>query len=172
MDENTCEASNVSNLEQLAAVLRVLPDASVLVAGSGQILVANDLARDALALEAEFPDDVGFATLTQHVDRFRDYFRLCTRSLDPLPGAFSVQRRASAPVVYVCKGAVVRAKTATEPSVVLIRFWEKDAEGSAFILLNQKLAELTHEITRRREVEEALRRARPCCENEQRKRKR
>jgi signal transduction histidine kinase/CheY-like chemotaxis protein len=144
--------------EILLAALRVLPEATVLLSGAGEILAANAPARDALGLASERPEGARLDELTAPPkDKLALYLRMCARSRDLLPGAFSVQRRSSAPVAYLCRGALIAPRAEEHPSIVLLRFWAKDEDGNPFVLLNQKITELTREISRRRAMEEALR---------------
>ena len=145
--------------ELLLAAVRVLPEAIVLISGAGQILAANAPARDALGLDSEQPASCHLVELTaEPAEKITSYLRMCARSLSLMPGAFSIQRRSSGPVEYIARGALIARRTEASPSIVLLRFWAKEAEGNPFILLNQKITELTREITRRRAIEEALRR--------------
>jgi signal transduction histidine kinase len=146
--------------EPLLAAVRVLPEATILISGAGQILAANPAARDALGIASEQPESCHLADLTADApEKLTSYLRMCARSADLMPGAFSIQRRSSTPIEYLCRGALIARRTEESPSIVLLRFWAKGAEGNPFILLNQKIAELTREITRRRAVEDALRRS-------------
>jgi signal transduction histidine kinase len=69
-----------------------------------------------------------------------------------------VHRRTSHPIDYLCKGCIVMQGGPKARSVLMLRLSNKE-DGNVFILLNQKVAELTNEVLRRRATEEALRKS-------------
>lgn len=143
--------------EALLALVRVLPEATLVLSGRGAIVAANAPARDALALADEQPEGVALADLaTDPPERVGAYLKACARSTALLPGAFTTQRRAAAPVTYVCRGARLALDG---PALVLLRFQARDAAGDAFVLLGQQVAALREEVKRRCAAEDALRRS-------------
>jgi len=138
----------------LRATIGALPEAALLLSGTGQVLVANPAARDALSLVAA--TDRNLAELvSDDPERVASMLRTWRRTTEPLPGSFSVAQR-SQTFTYGCKGCTIAAATDTEPALVFVRFWLR-GQDNPFLLLNQKIAELNEEISRRRQVEEGLR---------------
>ncbi|MDQ3031654.1 MAG: hypothetical protein M3Y87_04495 [Myxococcota bacterium] len=149
MDASTSGASELRAVPHpLIALLGLMPDAALLVAGSGEILAANARARtvlrldDSRALDLHTAVDVSLAGLTVDPDATRAFLRLCARSPQALPGALTLrgtENAGSSP--YAAAGALVAPRTETSASIIAVRFWPRDV-GNPFILLTQKVAEL------------------------------
>jgi signal transduction histidine kinase/ActR/RegA family two-component response regulator len=139
---------------ELVAAADALSDATLLLARGGAILHANAAARDALALDESASE---LAPLTLEPALTSEYLSRCARTTQVLPGAFAVQRRTSSPVEYVCRASLI-SPPGSGSALLMLRFWPKEG-NTAFIAINQKVSELTHEVLRRRSAEEALRRS-------------
>jgi signal transduction histidine kinase len=140
---------------QTLAFARLQAEATMLLSPHGTILFANQAARDALALAGDSSPETLAAISGEDVGRLQEYLRICSRSTEPLPGSFTVRRPSTAePESYRCKTALLLPGE----SVLVCQFIAK-AAGNPFVLLNQTIAELTEEVRRRREAEEALRKS-------------
>jgi len=149
----------VQSIEVLVAAIRVLSEPALLLFSNGQVVAANAPARATLGLDGEPPDGFNVLDLAaSNRETFCTYMRFCGRSLSPMPGAFTTHRPPSAPVEYLCKGSTVARESEGARNVLLLRFWKRN-EGNVFVLLNQKIAELTNEVLRRRATEGALRKS-------------
>jgi signal transduction histidine kinase len=140
---------------QTLAFARLQAEATMLLSRDGTILFANQTARDALALAGDSSPETLAAVSGEDAGRLREYLRICSRSTEPLPGSFTVRRPSTAePESYRCKTALLLPGE----SVLVCQFIAK-ATSNPFVLLNQTIAELTEEVRRRREAEEALRKS-------------
>ncbi len=143
--------------EPIAAILRALPSAALLVSRDGTIVFANQTARELLGGS----DAAAGRLLTEVVkdppEAVGEYLRMWARSPTPIPGALTLPRRDGGSAVYLAKGALVVPRTEDAPALLLVRLDLRDP-ASPFILLSQTIAELRSEVTRRRETEVTLRR--------------
>jgi signal transduction histidine kinase len=142
--------------ESIAAVVRALPRMALVVTPDGRVVLANRAAREQLALgsgRSALGDLVVEAT-----GALRDFLRMCSRSPEPIPGAFMIRRSSGDPMAVLCKGALVSPRSAELPPLLLLNLELRDPQN-AFILLSQTVQELTNEVRRRRDAEAALRRS-------------
>jgi signal transduction histidine kinase len=140
--------------ELVFTIVRLLPEAGLLVTGAGEIVFANRAAREALGIDEERPAALRLQdVVATHPDEVARYLRFCARSTDLLPGSLRVDRRE-----YLSKGGRVTSHAAGEGALLFLRLWPK-GEASPFVLLNQQIAQLGREVERRRAAEDALRRS-------------
>jgi signal transduction histidine kinase len=145
----------VSLSAQLLSFARLQSEATLLLSRDGTILFANETAREALALAADHSSETLASVSGEDAEKLREYLRICARSTEPLPGSFTVQRPSPAKAEsYRCKTALLLPGE----SILLCQFQPKGT-SNPFVLLNQTIAELTDEVRRRREAEEALRKS-------------
>ncbi len=141
--------------ETLLQFLHVLPEPSLLLDGDGVILRANSAAGD--LLESPAPLLTG-RSLTEFVadggSSVSDYLRLCARTRELMPGAISWKQRAGPALEMRCDGAVLIPKSGTGPAVLFVRCRPKAESSDQFVLLNQKIDELSREILERKKLEQ------------------
>jgi len=138
----------------VTAVLRLLQDPVLVLGGHGRVVHANRPAIEQLALPSPLPDELDFRSMLVEPDAFDEFLRMALRVMDPVPGGFAV-REGERAVAHRCDAA--RLVGTSEPYVVL--FVQRRRSGDPFVLLTDKLADLTREVRRRREIEDALRRS-------------
>lgn len=145
--------------EAVEAFLRFadfLPEAMLLVSANGMVLAANREARENLLTGAQ---DIGGRPLADFLDSpdsLTDYLRMCARSLRPLPGIlrFRVGRNAVANGECRAAGWAVGSPDGSTGQV-LLRLTPKAPAVSRFLALNEKIDQLTREISHRRRAERA-----------------
>ena len=143
--------------EQFDAVARVLPEALLLVTGEGRLLSANPAAAAMLDLPAEGLRGRLLADLVSDpAEKLAQYLGACARSRQLVLGSLSWRGRDGACPAYRAEGAVLRPWSPAEPALILLRLKPKETTSSRFILLNEKIEELSSEIHRRQQVEEEL----------------
>lgn len=133
---------------------RLLREPLLLVSVEGTLLGSNASARTLLGREGVALHGQPLGTLTEESSQegMAHFLRRCARSLEPLPGALTLRLASGELVRRGCQGARLSAAD----TCVLLRFPDEPAHKLAFGLLNQKVEELTREVTRRRQTEERL----------------
>jgi signal transduction histidine kinase/ActR/RegA family two-component response regulator len=134
------------------AVLRLLPDAALVIDRDLRVRYANPVAVEAFAL----PPGENFDLSTRLVDpqAFGDFLRVARRVTDLVPGGMEI-RIGDGRRNFRCNAA--RMVGGDEPLVLVLATHGRT--GDPFVLLTDKLSDLTREIRRRRETEDALRRS-------------
>lgn len=140
--------------EQFLEFARVLPEPLLLIAGTGHILAVNPPFARMLAMSS---DEICGSLLTDLVatptEKVSAYLATCARSRAMVLGALALQTRDARSIVCRCEGAVVRPWSKDAPALILMRFQAKEAASSKFLLLNQKIEELSREIRVRQRAE-------------------
>jgi PAS domain S-box-containing protein len=143
--------------EAFASVIGVLPEAVLLITSDGKILCANDPAAAILGLPAEHARGQAMGDfLAEDADTVAMFLRTASRTKPMVPAGLTVKRGKSR-VACRCEGAVVVARTATSPAVLLLRMIPKEAAVNRFVSLNLRMDEMGREIARRQQAEQALR---------------
>jgi PAS domain S-box-containing protein len=84
--------------------------------------------------------------------------RLCRRSREPVVGTLTLPDPNGHKIPYHCEGGLAQPASETHPALVWLRLiCKEDSSAGRFLLLNQKIDELTREITRRKMAELELR---------------
>lgn len=137
----------------------VLPDAMLLVSGTGEVLaasqgVARRLQREPLELVGRPLTDL----VNETPEDVLRYLRACSRSRDMVPGTLTL--RAGKQSVLPCRveGAVFVPRNGQTPARILLRLVPKDTPDR-FALLSRQVEQLNREVARRRQVEDELRRS-------------
>jgi PAS domain S-box-containing protein len=143
--------------EAFASVIGVLPEAVLLIASGGEILCANDRAAAMLGLPPEHARGQALGDfLAEDADTVALFLRTASRTKPMVPAGLTVKRGESR-VACRCEGAVVVARTAASPAVLLLRMIPKEAAVNRFVALNLRINEMGGEIARRQRAEQALR---------------
>lgn len=139
---------------ELEQFVRILPEPSFLLLGTGEILVANAAATAMTGIEASALRGAGMAPLIRDPEsKVHDFLRLCARSRQLMPGSFTWSGADGRPVEMRCDGAVLVPRTETSPAVLFIRCRPKAEATDRFALLNQKIADLSREVLERKKAE-------------------
>lgn len=137
--------------------MRAVPDPVLVLSREGVIRAANRSASEALRLAA---GDTAACRLTARVrqpEALENYLKMCARSLDPLPGAFSIQEEGKGERRFRCDGARLNVELEETRTPILLSFRPRDASVDQFSLLTQQVRQLTAEVRKRQEMELALR---------------
>lgn len=142
--------------EELGPLLDSLPEGVVVLGLDGLVRSANAAARRALGGLGEDLAGRPFPSLLADPDPgLSEYLRLCARSSDPLPGAFSLRLSEGGVQRHWCRGAALRLQGS--PGGILLRFGPRERDGDPFVLLTQKIQELNEEVLLRRRSEQEVR---------------
>jgi len=141
--------------EALLQFLHVLPEPSMLVRGSGEILNANSAAGELIGVASASLAGKPLADfVAEGAVHLAEYLRLCSRSRDLLPGAFNWKRLNGPPIDMRCDGTVLIPATPGESALLFIRCRPKAESTDQFVLLNQKIEALSHEIMERKKIQQ------------------
>lgn len=145
--------------EQFVALTRVLPEPMLLVTGEGRILAANPPFTALLGAQGRVLHN---RLLTEFVvappEQVAAYLNTCARSRSLIFGSLTFQASDGSVVLTRSEGGVVKPWSADTPALILLRFQRQATASREFLLLNNKINELSREIRdRRRAQEEAYR---------------
>ncbi|HEX8436251.1 HAMP domain-containing sensor histidine kinase [Archangium sp.] len=138
---------------------RLLSEPLLLVSVEGVVMGSSAAARSLLGSQEAGLHGRRLVELgVEFPERVAGYLRLCARSLEPLPGSLTLRLASGEQVRRNCRGARLEPGGTGQPPLVLLRLVADTEQGNVFGLLSRKVDELTREVTRRRQVEEELRR--------------
>ncbi|WP_257462588.1 hybrid sensor histidine kinase/response regulator [Archangium lipolyticum] len=150
--------ATASPAELFSHLVRLLPEPLLLVTAGGRVVDSSPSARELLGLQASMLHGRPLAEFTEEApERVGDYLRICARTTEPLPGGFTLKPRSGKGGRRGCHGARLGLAGESREPWVFLRFSTELGGSAAFGLLGQKVDELTREVSRRRQVEEALR---------------
>lgn len=136
----------------------LLPEALLLVSGDGILRAANIAAVEFFGLAVGEVVGQPLARFTlDDASVVADFLRTSSRSKRLVPGRLTIVRPNGGSVDCRCDGAVYRPRTAEMPALVLLRISRKETAVNQFVLLNQRIDNLSREVAGRRSAESALR---------------
>lgn len=142
--------------EQFLQISDLLTDAIFLVTTDGVIQAANRRAHAALGLKESGLAGLRLQELVdQDAKSLASYLRSCARSREPVMTTL-VAGSEDEIEKFRCYGALVAQRTDQSPAVVMLTLFPQVASNEPFLVLNDKLTELAHEVERRRWSEQAL----------------
>jgi PAS domain S-box-containing protein len=128
----------------------------LLVSANGDIALANRSAREKLHLDSSSatPNITEFTNAGR--SEVQDYLKLCARSAETTPGALSLKTRGKDTVFtkFHCNGRSYAS--ADGRRLVLLHLIPREVSVSRFVSLNQRIEQLTREITLRLQTEKTL----------------
>ena len=143
--------------EEFVQFANLLPEPMLLVTGDGAVLAAN---RSASTLSGFSAAELARRNLCDFVvqpfDVIAPLLRVWSRSNILLPGTLTIVGRDRRETPCRCEGAVFRPRSGAAPAVILVRLLRKAAAVNRFIALNQRIDQLTVEVSRRRRLQHAL----------------
>ncbi|MCL2925997.1 MAG: ATP-binding protein [Trichodesmium sp. MAG_R04] len=129
--------------EQFSELGRVLPEPSIFLNSTGEILAINKLATSLFGLpmkELEGKQLCKF--LSDLEENVMKYLQLCSKSRKMVIGSLTICTSAGDTIVCRSQGAVIRPKQLESPAQLLLRLEKKSEANNNFILLNKKIQEL------------------------------
>ncbi len=143
--------------EQFLEIARVLPEPLLLVTGEGEILAVNQPTATILLLNVkEIVGKMLFDFVIEPPEKIIKYLQACSRSRQMIFGSLTLRKQDGETIIYRCEGAVIQPSSPESVSLNLLRLKKRTYANNNFILLNDKIKELTHEIQQRKQVEEEL----------------
>ena len=143
--------------EQFCEFARVLPEPSLLVAVSGEILAANQPAAILLGRSRKaLTEQTLIERISESPEKVRSYLLSCATSRQMVPASLNFHLADGESLLCRTDGAVVEPKTEKASAKILLRLQRQDDASSNFGLLTQKIEELTQEVSQRRQAQETL----------------
>ncbi|MCL2925832.1 MAG: PAS domain-containing protein [Trichodesmium sp. MAG_R04] len=137
-----CQVSNMTP-EQFSELGRVLPEPSVFINSTGEILAINKPATSLFGLpmkELEGKQLCKF--LSDLEENVMKYLQLCSKSRKMVIGSLTIYTSAGDTIICRSQGAVIRPKQLESPAKLLLCLEKKSEANKNFILLNKKIQEL------------------------------
>ena len=143
--------------DQFLAFAGVLPEPFLLLTGEGKILASNRPAATLIGCRSkELQGKTLFELVTEPPDKVLTYLQACSRSRQMVLGSLNFVLPDGQVLNCRAEGAVVQPSSPTSPAVNLLRLESRAVASCKFVLLNQKIDELTKEIYQRQQVQAAL----------------
>ncbi|MEJ7928917.1 ATP-binding protein [Ramlibacter sp. AN1015] len=134
-----------------------LPEPLLLVSSRGTLLSANRAAAALLGVPAQSLANRRLAELVlESEEAVQELLTSCSRSRSMLPSSLTFVGPAGEPLACTCQGAVARPRSASGDAQVLLRVAVKASATDRFLLLKERIEQLSREISRRRMAEAAL----------------
>ncbi len=141
--------------EPAAKLLRRLPEASLLADTDGIIRAANPaVARLLGAIPEHLERSPLLDLLAEDRRQTGRFLREAAGSGGLVPGLITVEGKDGEPVPCRAEAVCVEPWTPERPALILIRLFPRDEETDRFMLLNQKISELSEEVRRRIQLEQ------------------
>ncbi|OKH40021.1 PAS domain-containing sensor histidine kinase [[Phormidium ambiguum] IAM M-71] len=143
--------------EQFLEFARVLPEPLLLVTNQGEILATNRSAANLLGssskeLQGKFLIDL----VTESPEKVFKYLQNCARSRQMIIGSLTFGLPEGKELSCRAEGAVVQPATSESPAVNLLRLENRASATGEFVLLNQKIHELSKEIYQKQQAQAEL----------------
>lgn len=141
--------------EQFLKFAKILPEALLMVASNGDILAMN---RPATVLFGKSSKELTNRSLSEIVkdspEKIENYLRTCAQSRQMILGTLSLDAPQGKKLVCRSKGAVIQPRSQENPAIIMLRLEKR--ESNQFVVLNQKINELSRENQRRQRVQTEL----------------
>lgn len=135
----------------------LLPEPLLLVTRDGQVLAANIAATRFFGRSGADLVEQQLGTLfVDDAETVLALLKSFARSKQMLPGGLTAITASEHRVACRCEGALHTPSTPAAPAAVLLRVTRRDVGADQFVLLNQRIADLSFEVKQRRAAEQAL----------------
>ncbi|WP_375500527.1 PAS domain-containing protein [uncultured Nostoc sp.] len=146
--------------EQFLEIARVLPEPLLLVSSDGQLLATNQPVADMLALRRQqLRGKTLFELVTESANDVVKYLQACSSSRAMVIGSLTLRKNDGQTLICRSQGAVIQPWSPESSALILLRLENRTLASSNFVLLNEKIDELAKEVQRRKQAEEALKKA-------------
>ena len=143
--------------EQFTELAKVLPEPSLFITQTGEILAVNKPGASLFGLKSQaLKGQLIHKFLTDSEEATLKYLQSCSRSRKMILGSLKIQDPNGETLVCRAVGAVVKPASEDYPAQIFLRLEKKEEANSNFILLNKKIEELQTEIESRRKAESQL----------------
>ncbi|MEL7039556.1 MAG: ATP-binding protein [Cyanobacteria bacterium J06592_8] len=141
--------------DQFLKLAQVLPEALLLLTKDGEILAANRSAKSLFGSKSKkLAGECLIELVTEQSEKVIDYLRMCSQSRQMILGTLTIHPRQGEKTTYRTQGAVIQPSSSENPAIILLRLEKRDS--SKFVILNQKIHELSKEIQQRQRAQREL----------------
>ncbi len=128
----------------------------MLVDGDGLILAANRACETLLGCATARLVGASLGELTRDEGTVSALLRSGSRSPNRLPAALMFEFDGGKPIDARCEVALLRPRRGSRAAQICLRLFDRQQHARQFLLLNQRIDELSREVNRRRSAEERL----------------
>jgi PAS domain S-box-containing protein len=140
-----------------ARYVEFLPEAVLLVDGSGAVVDANRAATQLLRRPREHLVGSTLAALAcDDMDSVARLIRAGSRTREPVLGALRFRADGATALDIRCEALMLEPRAGATPALLALRLFERHRSVNQFLLLNQRIDELGREVSRRRAAEAQL----------------
>ena len=141
--------------DQFLTFAKILPEALLLVNSHGNILAMNRPAATLFGKSSqELTDRALDEVVTDSAEKVAKYLQSCARSRQMILGSLTIGHDRAKPLICRSKGAVIQPRSQDSPALIMLRLEKR--ESNKFVVLNQKINELSRENLRRQRVQTEL----------------
>ncbi len=144
------------NPEQFLKIAQALPEPLLLVTSQGEILAINRPVAVMLGRNVEVRGKMLFELVSEPADKVLRYLQACSRSRQFVLGSLTFFIADQTSLICRCEGAVIQPLTSESPALNILRLQKRALASGDFVLLNQKIAELTREVQQRKQAQAEL----------------
>jgi signal transduction histidine kinase len=143
--------------EQFLEIAQALPEPLMLVTSQGEILATNLPVAVILGRNMkEIRGKMLFELVSEPSDKVLNYLQVCSRNRQFVIGSLTFLIADQTSLICKCEGAVIQALTSESPAFNILRLKKRASASGDFILLNQKINELTKEVQQRKQTQAEL----------------
>ncbi len=140
--------------EQFLEFASLLPEPVLLILGNGQIIAANPSFSKMLGLPLQsLLGKMLFELVVNPPVQVKQYLGNCSSSREMVLGSLTLRLENGKTCSCRSEGAVIRPWSPESPALILLRLTKRQSASRRFILLNQKIDELSREIRQRQQAE-------------------
>ncbi len=140
-----------------ARYVQFLPEAVLLVDGSGAVVGANRAATQLLRRATEHLVGSTLAALAcDDMDSVAALIRAGSRTREPVLGALRFHADGATALDIRCEAVMLEPRAGATPALLALRLFDQHRSVNQFLLLNQRIDELGREMSRRRAAEAQL----------------
>ena len=143
--------------EQFIELARVLPEPSIFLTQTGEILAMNKPAASLFGYRSKQLEGEQLCEfLTDSKNTVTKYLQNCSRSRKMVIGALTISTPDGENIFCRALGAVVEPTSAESAAKIFLRLEKRSDANNNFLLLNQKIDQLKAEVGHRRRAENEL----------------
>lgn len=145
-------------VEYFLLIAQHLPEPHLLLSVDGRVIAANLAAKRKLAIANDSENNSIYSLSKDSPEKLKQTLSMWARSNSPLPASITLGEINGESIVCLCKGSLLRPQEEDAPSMLMVQCLAKQQSLSAFVTLNEKIAQLQRQVVERRNAEAEVRR--------------